>query len=96
MPALPLHEAAEKVAQGVESARPTVLREIYSEIYPEKPPVESPSAAELARLVRGELEPEEIVDLWNVVYPADRNVWYDEEDEQVHYNEELAEYTDAD
>jgi len=41
----------------------------------------------LSRVADG-LEAEEIIDLWNVVFPADRNVWYDDENECVHYNEE--------
>jgi hypothetical protein len=38
--------------------------------------------------IQNGLEDEEIVDLWNVVFPKDRNVWYDDETERVHFNEE--------
>ena len=41
----------------------------------------------LTRVADG-LEAEEIIDLWNVVFPADHNVWYDEEQQCVHINEE--------
>ena len=70
------------------------LVEIFSELFPRKkrPDVSGPKAKavteELARHVRAGLEPEEITDLWSVVFPADRHVYYDEETEVVRYNEE--------
>ena len=53
-----------------------------------------PSATDLALHIRSGLEAEEIVDLWNVVFPGDRNVWYNEEDDEIHYNEEAVGYVD--
>ena len=54
-----------------------------------------PPASEIARQIRGGLEAEEIVDLWNVVFPEDRNVWYNpEETNAIHFNEEMADYTE--
>lgn len=94
MPALSTSEAAERLAKVVEQA--TALSEIYAELFPEKPAMATPTAADLARHVRSGLEAEELVDLWNVVFPADRNVWYDEEDEKIHYNEEAVGYAEAD
>lgn len=49
---------------------------------------------EIARRVREGLEAEEIVDLWNVVFPEDRQVWYDEEVNSICYNEEVVRYVD--
>ena len=43
----------------------------------------------MARHIRDGLAAEEIVDLWNVVFPDDCNVWYNEETKAIHYNEEL-------
>ncbi|MHC5541359.1 hypothetical protein ACYOEI_24320 [Singulisphaera rosea] len=43
----------------------------------------------MARHIRDGLEAEEIVDLWNVVFPTDRHVWYDEGSRVIHYNEEM-------
>jgi hypothetical protein len=94
MPALPKKQAIEKLAGVVEKAKPTALAEIYAELFPEKLAATPPSASELARHIRTGLEAEEIVDLWNVVFPADRNVWYDEEENEVHYNEEMVGYVD--
>ncbi len=31
---------------------------------------------------------DEIVDLWRIICTKHRNVWYNEEEEQIHYNEE--------
>jgi hypothetical protein len=35
MPALSTNEAAERLAKVVETARPTILSEIYAELFPE-------------------------------------------------------------
>ena len=94
MPALSTNDAAERLAKVVEKAKPTALSEIYAELFPEKPVATPPSASHLAEHIRNRLEAEEIVDLWNVVFPADRNVWYDEEDEEIRYNEEVVGYAD--
>ena len=96
MPALSANEAAERLAKAVEKSKPTALTEIYAELFPERPAAAQPSAADLAKHVRTGLEAEEIVDLWNVVFPADRNVWHDEEDDKIHYNEEAVGYAEAD
>ncbi len=94
MPALSTNEAAEKLARGVEKARPSDLGEIYAELFPEKPSATPLTAGDVARYIRGGLEAEELVDLWNVVFPEDRNVWYNEETKAIHYNEELVGYLD--
>jgi len=94
MPALSNAEAAEKLVKGVEQAKPTNLAEIYSELFPEKPPPVSLEASAIAKYIRSGLEAEEIVDLWNVVFPEDRNVWYDEETKAIRFNEEMVGYVD--
>jgi hypothetical protein len=94
MPALSKAEAAERLAACVEKAKPSQLPEIYAELFPERAPAPPPVASEIARHIRGGLEAEEIVDLWNVVFPADRHVWYDDETKAIHFNEEMAGYAD--
>lgn len=96
MPTLSTGEAAERLAKSVENAGSTTLVEIHAELFPESPAAAAPSAAELARHVRSGLAAEELVDLWNVVFPADRNVWYDEVDAKIHYNEEAVGYAETD
>jgi hypothetical protein len=94
MPALSRAEATEKLAMGVEKAKPSLLEEIYSELFPEKPSTCPPVASDIVNHIRSGLEAEEIVDLWNVVFPEDHNVWYDEEVEAIRFNEELVGYPD--
>ncbi len=94
MPALSKAEAAERLAAGVEKAKPSDLPEIYAELFPEQPPGAPPVASEIAGHIRGGIEAEEMVDLWNVVFPEDRNVWYDEEERAIHFNEQMASYAD--
>jgi hypothetical protein len=94
MPALNKSDAAERLAKVVEKAKPSILTEIFAELFPERASPTPLVASEIARYIRDGLEAEEIVDLWNVIFPEDRNVWYNEEDEDIHYNEELAGYAD--
>jgi hypothetical protein len=96
MPALSTSEATERLAKVVEQAKPATVTEIYAELFPERPVTAVPSAGDLAKHVRSGLEAEELVDLWNVVFPADRNVWYDEGDKKIRYNEESVGYAEAD
>ena len=96
MPALKKNQAVEKLAAAVDKAKPSVLAEVHAELFPERPAALHPSAKDLALHIRTGLETEEIVDLWNVVFPADRNVWYDDEGNEIHYNEEVVGYVDAD
>lgn len=94
MPALSTSEAAEKLARAVEKAKPSTLAEVYAELFPEKSSLASPAAGEIARLIRNGLAPEEIVDVWNVVFPEDHDVYYNEETKAIHYNEDLVGYAD--
>jgi hypothetical protein len=89
MPTIPTAEAAEKLAENVEKARPDILMEIYDELFPEETMPAATTASDLARHIRSGLYPEEIVDLWNVVFPDDYHVWYNEEEKLIYYNEEL-------
>ena len=88
MPSITPVDAAEKLASAVESARPTLLPEIYHELFPDKPRQAAPSVAEMALYVRTEALPEELVDLWNVLFPKDRNVNFNVETGAIEYNEE--------
>jgi hypothetical protein len=101
MPAIKKSEAIEKLALAAESAcSADYLVEIYAELFPGRglPDVAGGKAkalaVELARHIRTGIEPEEVVDLWNVIFPADRNVNYDEEHEVVRYNEEVPWYAE--
>jgi len=95
MPALSKVQATERLADVVEKAKPSAVPELYAELFPERSTAVLPSASDLAHHIRDGLDAEEIVDLWNVVFPNDRNVWYDEVDDEIHYNEEVVGYADA-
>ncbi len=94
MPALSITIASERVAQIVEQATSPALDEIFSELFPERSVPDVLSASDLAHHIRNEIEVEEIVDLWNVVFPADHDVWYNEETQELHFNEELIGHAD--
>lgn len=94
MPTVTTQEAIHRLAVGVESAKTSHLGHIYTELFPQKERSAHPPASEIARIIRNGLEPEEIVDLWNVVFPKDRGVRYDEETDDIHYNESMLEYAD--
>ena len=97
MPTIQKHEALGKLADVVEKAKATTLAEFTPSSFPRNMPclchllLSSPNTS-----TSGLEAAEEIVDLWNVVFPATRNVWYDEEDEKIHYNEEVPGYAEPD
>lgn len=96
MPAIERNQAAHRLAAVVEKAKPLVLDRFVAELFPEEEVAAELSAAALAEHVRCQLEAEEIVDFWNVVFPGDRNVWYNDEDDKIHYNEESLGYAETD
>jgi len=96
MPVVKRAEAIERLALFAEKAKPGQLREFYGELFPEKAITVTPNAIELAKRIRQGLLVEELIDLWNVAFPSDRNVWFDEETELVHINEELVGFAETD
>jgi hypothetical protein len=49
----------------------------------------TPLIERLVEHVNSGLEIDEVIDLWGLIFPRHRNVWYDdEEEERLHYNEE--------
>jgi hypothetical protein len=92
MPTFTMAKAKEKLARAVQKASPEQLEVFHDEMFPYQP-IPSPVPAEkLVRYVRDELEPSSAVDLWHVVFPEDRNIWYDEEEEVIHVNGEPLRY----
>ncbi len=71
------------------------LLEVCNELFPDDPYTEEEAHKDVTPLIeqivshihRG-LEIEEIVDLWNLIIPNHRNVWYNEEEAKIHYDEE--------
>ena len=89
-------QAVDRLTQAVKGAHPDDLVEIHNELFPEKPITEDEARKDLAALVkkivahvdRG-LEVEEILDLWHVIFPKHRGVWFDEDENLLHYAKKL-------
>ena len=71
------------------------LLEVYNEVFPDDPHTEeeshedvTPLIAQLVDHINSGLEIDVVMDLWELIFPQHRNVWYDEEEERIHYNEE--------
>lgn len=96
MPTIPRLEALERLARAVETATPDDVVAIYTELFPTKNPREAPPVAkQIAAHIRLGIEPEEIVDLWNVVFPAERSVYYNEEEGSLQYREVEPRYAET-
>lgn len=96
MPTISRAEAVERLKQVVKVAHPDDLAEISNELFPEKVISEAfaqkNSATVVKRIVEhfmNGLEAEEIIDLWNVVFPHHQDVSYDDENQRLHYQENL-------
>jgi hypothetical protein len=89
MPDLRFSDAGEKIALAIQAARADTLREIVSDLMTEIRVEPSRLAQELAASVRRGIEPELLVDLWNVVFPEDHDVWFNEETNVLHYESGL-------
>jgi len=100
MPAIPKKEAAERLAKAVEKASPDDLVQIYTELHPANPlpdvtgPKAEALAKELAARIRAGIEAEEVVDLWNVVFPTEGRVYWDEEDDGLRHRERRLRYAE--
>lgn len=102
MPMVTSEEASERILAEIARFARDDLVEVHNELFPDAPQSTASGIdrnkllAGITGYIRGGLEIEEIVDLWNVVFPKDRNVWYDEETGSIHFNEEPAEVESTD
>lgn len=87
--------ATQRLSSEIEKLSWDDIVEIHNELFPLQPlsvESESKDADEVRKKVMNRLaeglESEEIIDLWNVVFPRDRNVWFDDEQVCVRFNEE--------
>jgi hypothetical protein len=86
--------AVELLTEAIEKAHPDDRVEIYNELFPEAPTTQDAMNANAhaidARIgdhIRKGLEIEEVLDLWNVVFPDHHGGWFDEESGLFHYRE---------
>jgi hypothetical protein len=96
MPVVSKDKAVKLLTKEVEdNLTPVDLLEVYNEMFPNGQCTENqahqektPLARKIVDHLKSGLETEEIVDLWNLIIPKHRNVWYDEEEGTIHYREE--------
>ncbi len=97
MTSIPKAEAVSTLRQQIESTLGADdLVETYNELFPATPAARTGSRAvddlrrEIVDYIDRGLETEEIVDLWNVVFPEHRRVAYDEDSDSIEYSLEPA------
>ncbi len=89
-------EAVDRLTGAVRTARPDDLAEIHNELFPETPTTENkakenPSAfvEKIVAHINNGLEVQEILDLWNVIFPKHRRVRFDEDDGLIRYDDKI-------
>jgi len=94
MATISIDGATEKLIRAVEKMDTDDLVQVYNELFPDEPTTEEKAYEDVTSLVeqivghiRHGLEPEEAVDLWNVVFSADREVYFDEEANLLYFEE---------
>ena len=96
MPAVTKDQALVLLTKEVERYETDELVEVYNELFRTRPRTLEEAQKDPARLVaeivahiRSDLEIDEFVHLWRLIIPRDRNVWYNEEEDLIYYNEEI-------
>jgi len=96
MPAISLKDARKRLAQFVATSEAIDLVEVYAELFPSKTPLDANAVKdrrmELVSYVETKIEPEEVADLWNVVFPDGPNFYYDEEERALRQPERRVRY----
>jgi hypothetical protein len=94
MPVVTQDKALELLTNEVEKFGADELLEVYNEVFPDDPYTleearedATPLIKRLADRINSGLGIAEIIDLWAVICPRHRNVWYDEVEERIHYSE---------
>jgi len=95
MPVLSNDAAVERLTRIVEDKfGPDELLEVYNELFDEAPYTSEEAhddptqiSEQLVDHINGGLDPEDLLQAWNLICPHDRQVWYDEDKKMFHYNE---------
>ncbi|MBV9122224.1 MAG: hypothetical protein JO112_02545 [Planctomycetes bacterium] len=96
MPVITKEQALELLTNEVQkNLAADELLEVYHEVFLDDPSTEEevyedscPLIEPLVDHINSGLEIDEVMDLWGLIFPKHRNVWYDDEAERIHYNEE--------
>jgi len=98
MPALTKDHVIELLTNAVEEdLHADDLLQVHNELFPNGPVNENevhddvaPATESIVSYINSDLAVEDLLDLWNLIYPKHRHVWYDEQAEKFHYNEETS------
>ena len=101
MPAMKKDQAISKLTQAIHALQQDDIVDVYNELFPEHPSDatrvnENPHQFQeqiLDQIDKG-LEVEELLDLWRVVFPKDRRVHFNEETNELTYNDQEFLYAD--
>jgi hypothetical protein len=92
MPVLTKKKAVEVLSAEIRRGEPHDLVEIHNELFPrqrinEEVAERDPAAvsAKIFKHIEAGLEIEEILDLWNVIFPRYPRRWYDEVNKKLHF-----------
>ena len=96
MPVVTKEQALELLTNKVqEKLGADELLEVYNEVFPDDPSTEeeahedvTPLIEQLVAHINSGLEIDVLMDLWALIIPKHRNIWYDEVEDRIHYNEE--------
>lgn len=95
MPVISKEQAVERMTRQLEQFAPDELLEVYNELFQKDRRSSAEINGNLAPLVQrlvgyinGDQPIDEIMDLLHLIFPGRYgNVWYDEEDDRIHYDE---------
>ncbi len=89
MPVVPIADARERLASGIETVPSDDLDAYFREFFPTCPlPEDGAASGQLADHIRRVIERDEVANLWRVVFPGTRAMYYDEELGTLHYREQ--------
>jgi hypothetical protein len=96
VPEIPADQAVAMMTKRVEDELAwDELLEIHNELFPKHQASEEEAQQHRSVLVQRLVERitawaaiENFVDVWGMLFPRHRNVWYNEEDKTLHYNED--------
>ena len=94
MPVVSKEEAVERMARQVEQLEPDELLEVHNELFRNEKRTEAeirqnptPLVKRVVDYIRGS-DIGNLVELWGFIFPAKyRNIWYEEEEDGIHYDE---------
>ena len=98
MPVLTRNQVIELLTTAVEDElHADDLLQVHNELFPDDPSSQeevnedvAPVTKKIVNYINSDLAVEDLLDLWNLIYPRHRHVWYDDQAETFHYNEESA------